>query len=54
MDLLQAKASKAATVGGKWIRSDSAAMTKPSESRTTTPKPAVAMSEKVAPSKFTL
>ena len=35
MDLLQANASKAATVGGRWIRSDNAAMTKPSESRTT-------------------
>ena len=52
--LRQAKASTSSTDGGKAILSESAPMTLPSWSLITTPRPAAAMSWKMAPSKLAL
>ena len=51
---IHARASKLATVGGCLMRFERKAITMPSESRATTPKPTKSVSMKVAPSKFTL
>ena len=54
MVLLQANASKSSTVGGKPMHSDRASITKSSELRTTTPRPAEDVSWKIAPSQLAL